>query len=392
MSIEMPAVQVAPATDRRGVQTLLPRVLFAVELDPEKKFGTLEEQIVFLSRQFQAAESLFLPLFICAPGPGKLDLLQQCGVEALCLDLRRFQGASLKVLLRLVKQHQIDVVHWNFTSPLRNSYLWWLTLLCPSVAHYFTDHSSRWLPLPDPPRGPKAALARLLLTRYRKVFCVSRFVQECLAGQGIWSNLLHLQHFVNTERFRPEGAMRTQLRTELGAADQFVVLLVGQLIKAKGAEVLLRALAQLPDHVVVWLIGEGEEKEALVQRTGALGLESRVRFLGLQRNVQPYMQAADCFVCPSLWAEAAGLVVLEAAACGLPVLASRIGGLPEYVEENQGGFLFEPGNHEELAALLGRLLGDAELCRRLGAQARQRALLHFSPAARLPEILDLYRR
>jgi glycosyltransferase involved in cell wall biosynthesis len=291
-----------------------------------------------------------------------------------------------------LKEHHIEVVHWNFTSPLGNSYLWWLTLLCPSVAHYFTDHNSRWLPLPAPPRGWKAALARRLLGRYRKVFCVSDFVRDCLEGQRVWSNLFHLRHFVNTDRFRPDAVTRARLREELGAAEQFVVLLVGQLIKAKGADVLLRALAPLPAHAVLWLIGEGEEKEALAQLVVELGLETRVRFLGLQQHVQPYLQAADCFVCPSRWAEAAGLVVLEAAACGLPVLASRIGGLPEYVEEGQGGFLFEPCNHAELAALLVRLIKDPELCRRTGEQARLRAWQRFSPEAGLPDILDLYRR
>jgi glycosyltransferase involved in cell wall biosynthesis len=370
----------------------LPRVLYAVALDPGNKIGSMEEQIVLLAQRFQAEESLFLPLFLCAPGPGKLDRFHERGVGAECLDLRRFRWSTLRRLLRLIKEHRVEVVHWNFTHPVRNSYLWWLTVLCPSVAHYFTDHSSRWFPLPAPPRGWKAALARLLLVRYRKVFCVSQFVQDCLEGQRVWSNLFLLRHFVNTDRFRPDASSRARLRVELGVADQFVVLMVGQLINAKGADVLLRALAALPAHAVLWLIGEGAEKETLAQLVAGLKLEARVRFLGLQQHVHPYLQAADCFVCPSRWAEAAGLVVLEAAACGLPVLASRIGGLPEYVEEGQGGFLFEPGNHEMLAALLGRLIGDPGLCRRMGEEARLRALHHFSPEVGLPDALDLYRR
>jgi glycosyltransferase involved in cell wall biosynthesis len=392
MSIQLPAVRATPVAGLSGVKTSLPRVLYAVALDPDKKFGSLEEQITFLARRFQAEESLFLPLFVCAPGPGKLDQFHERGVEAECLDLRRFHGASLPRLLRLLKEYRIEVVHWNFTSPLRNSYVWWLSLLRPRVAHYFTDHNSRWFPLPAPPRGVKAALARPLLARYRKVFCVSRFVQDCLEGQGIWSNLLHFRHFVNTDRFQPDASTRTRLRADLGAADRFVILMVGQLIKAKGADVLLRALAKLPARAVLWLIGEGEEQGALARLAAELGLEGRVRFLGLQRNVQPYMQAADCFVCPSLWAEAAGLVVLEAAASGLPVLASRIGGIPEYVEEDQGGLLFEPGNHGELSSLLLRLLEDPELCGRMGERGRLRAVQLFSPQAALPNVLDLYRR
>jgi glycosyltransferase involved in cell wall biosynthesis len=391
MAIQIPAVQVVPVAGRAGGSGLLPRVLYAVVLDPQKKFGSMEEQIVLLARRFRDEDSLLLPLFVAASGPGKLDRFHDCGIEAACLDLRRFRWSSLRQLLRLVKQHRIEVVHWNFTSPLHNSYFWCLTLLRPGITHYFTDHNSRWLPLPPPPGGMKAALARALLARYRKVFCVSRFVQSCLQGQRTWSNLLYVPHFVNTDRFQPDAATRARVRGELGAADQFVILMVGQLIKAKGAEVLLRALARLPAHAVFWLIGEGEEKESLARLVGELRLESRVRFLGLRPYVQAYMQAADCFVCPSLWAEAAGLVVLEASACGLPVLASRIGGLPEYVEQDASGFLFEPGNPGELAALLARLIEDPARCRRMGEQARARAVQCFSPEACLPEVLALYR-
>jgi glycosyltransferase involved in cell wall biosynthesis len=114
--------------------------------------------------------------------------------------------------------------------------------------------------------------------------------------------------------------------------------------------------------------------------------------LGLQVNVQPYLQAADVFVCPSLWAEAAGLVNLEAQACGLPVVASRIGGIPEYVVEGCTGLFFEPGDSETLAAHIRRLINEPELHRNMAAEARAWALEQFSPEVRLPELLDFYRK
>ena len=72
--------------------------------------------------------------------------------------------------------------------------------------------------------------------------------------------------------------------------------------------------------------------------------------------MEPLLQAADCAVCPSIWSEAAGLVNLEAQACGLPVIARRIGGIPELVEDGRTGFLFTPGDHRELAERLRRPL------------------------------------
>jgi hypothetical protein len=114
---------------------------------------------------------------------------------------------------------------------------------------------------------------------------------------------------------------------------KFVLLSVAHLIRAKGVDVALRALAELPPAVVLWVAGEGEEAGRLRELCRDLGVEGRVRFLGSQPHVEPYLQAAGCFVCPSLGAEAAGLVNLEAQACGLPVLASSVGGIPEYVAD-----------------------------------------------------------
>ena len=107
--------------------------------------------------------------------------------------------------------------------------------------------------------------------------------------------------------------------------------------------------------------------------------------------MEPFLQAADAFVCPSRWAEAAGLVNLEAQACGLPVLASRIGGIPEYVADGRTGVLFPPGDAEGLAAAVRRLLDHPHRFRDMGLAARESAVTRFSTAARLEEYLDLYR-
>ncbi len=129
---------------------------------------------------------------------------------------------------------------------------------------------------------------------------------------------------------------------------------------------------------------------ALQALAGELGVRNRVRFLGLQSRVEPFMQAADCFVCPSRWAEAAGLVNLEAQACGLPVVAVRIGGIPEYVAEGRTGLLFPPEDPVGLARSVRQLLDCPEECRAMGRRARESAVMHFSPTARLDDFLELY--
>jgi glycosyltransferase involved in cell wall biosynthesis len=385
---EAPAVSESPVATRGAA---LPRVLYAVALDPGKKFGSMEEQIVLLSERFRAEGGLFLPQFIADAGADVAQFRRR-GIDAGCLDLRRFRWRALLGLRRLVRERRIDVVHWNFTPPLTNRHVWGLSLLAPRVRHWFTDHNSRHFPLPTPPAGARKLFKRLLLKRYGRVLCVSGYVRDRLDEQGVWSNLACVTHFVNTERFRPDEDARRVVRASLNAEGRFVLLVVGQLIPEKGIDVAVRALAELPPHVVLWVVGEGPEDAVLRRLIAELDLGARVRMLGLQRHVQPYLQAADCFVCPSVWGEAAGLVNLEAQACGTPAIASRVGGIPEYVADGRTGLLFSPGDHRELAACVRRLVEDAELRDRFSRQARAFALEQFSPEARLPEWLDLYRR
>jgi glycosyltransferase involved in cell wall biosynthesis len=102
------------------------------------------------------------------------------------------------------------------------------------------------------------------------------------------------------------------------------------------------------------------------------------------------MQAADCLVCPSVWQEAAGLVILEALASGLPVLGSAIGGIPEYVEDGKNGFLFPAGDRAALVDRVRRLIGDPDMLGAMRTRARTMAVDRFSIDGRLSEVVDLY--
>src|SRR5437660_534105 len=133
------ALQSRPRADRAERTAPLPRVLYALALKPGHIFGSIEEQILTLAARFRDEGSLFLPLFLCEPEAGDLGFFRARGVEAECLSPDRLRWPALRRLLGLLREHRIDAIHWNFTSPLGNAYLWWLTLLRPSLRHYFTD-------------------------------------------------------------------------------------------------------------------------------------------------------------------------------------------------------------------------------------------------------------
>ncbi len=368
----------------------LGRVLYVIALDPSQKFGSLEEQIFVQACAFRDRKSIFLPLFVAQPDEGCRKQYHKEGLEVAFLDLERFRLSSLGLLRGLIRDHGIDVVHWNMLPPA-NAYFLALRCIGPPVRHFFTDHNSRG-PTPTPVPGLlQKWIKRPVLAGYSRVLGVSQFVVDSLREQSTWPSATKLIHFINTHRFKPDPAVRSEVRRRHGTGDEFILVLVAHLIGAKGVDVAIRAMQEVSKRVVLWVIGGGEEESNLKQLCDELGLGQRVRFLGLQRHVQQYLQAADCLVCPSLWAEAAGLVNLEAQATGLPVLASRIGGIPEYIADGETGWLFPPGDARKLAELIDRLAGDPELCRTLGRQARLRAEQAFSIEARLEEYLNLYR-
>jgi sugar transferase (PEP-CTERM/EpsH1 system associated) len=194
---------------------------------------------------------------------------------------------------------------------------------------------------------------------------------------------------VDTERFAPNSETRAAMRRELGLPEgSFVIGSVGRLVQIKDHQTLLKAAALLSANgidVRVLLVGSGPERERLQNQ--AIGpLESRLCFAGDSSRIPEMLNAMDVFVLPSL-GEGMSNTLLEAMACGLPVLATNVGGNPEIVENNVNGRLFTPGDADWLAAQLKCLARDPALIHQLGTAARNRAIESFS----LSRMLENYR-
>ena len=189
---------------------------------------------------------------------------------------------------------------------------------------------------------------------------------------------------------RLDAQAAADLRSALGLrAETLVLACLGQLHPVKGQDVLLRALTALPPHVILLLAGEGPERAALERQAAAAGLAGRVHFLGRVDPVAPVYRAADIVVQPSR-NEGFGLVLAEAGGFGLPVVASRVGGIPEVVVDGETGLLVPKEDPAALAAALGRLVADPGLRARLGQAARARCRALFDVRRMATGFTDLY--
>jgi len=200
----------------------------------------------------------------------------------------------------------------------------------------------------------------------------------------IWSS-------VDPARLVPR-APRDVLRAELQLRpDEFVVATAAQLVERKGLDVLLAALALLPPQrpVVALVAGDGPERARLDALARALPGPHRAVLLGHVANVADVVGAADAFALPSR-AEGLGVAALEAMALGLPVVATRVGGLEQAV--GACGLLVPPDDAAALAAAVASLARDAELAQRLGSAARARVAAHFLFDVQVARYALLYER
>jgi len=174
---------------------------------------------------------------------------------------------------------------------------------------------------------------------------------------------------------------RRTLRNKIGATGATTVLLtVGRLTLQKGHTVLLEAIAKLKiikPRPVFAFAGDGPLKEELKEKAQRLGIAQQVRFLGIRNDVNELLLASDIFVQPSLW-EGLSLALLEALLAGLPILATRVEGVIDVVENEYSALLVAPKNSAALAAAIQRLLGDNQLRKRLGRAGQKRALAYYS--------------
>ena len=155
---------------------------------------------------------------------------------------------------------------------------------------------------------------------------------------------------------------------------------VGRLIANKGPQYLIEAAPALLTtcpHAEIVIVGDGPMKPALEARAQTLGIQDKVTFLGARRDVADVLRGCDVFVRPSLM-EGMPLTVLEAMACGVPVIATPVGGTPEVVEHEYTGLLVPPTDVGELGIALIRLASSPELRQRLGEAGRRLVERDFS--------------
>jgi len=217
---------------------------------------------------------------------------------------------------------------------------------------------------------------------FKTIITISKGIREVLLEAGVPANrVICIPSAVDTERFRPVRVNRQGFLQEFGlTGDGPVLAMIAQLIPRKGHAVFFEALpAILAKHprTRVLIFGRGPLKDELTRAVQKQGLDKFVRFEGFRTDLEHVIPHVDMVVHPAFM-EGLGVSLLEAAACGVPIVACRAGGIPEIVRDKFNGFLVKPGDSKSLARHIIALLDEPDQLQLFSLTGRELVLEHFS--------------
>ncbi|BCA54459.1 putative Glycosyl transferase group 1 [Nitrospira sp. KM1] len=292
------------------------------------------------------------------------------GIRVMSLNgLGKYDPRVLWRLWAMIRQERPDLVQsFLFWANVSARVLCRLTRRQPVVSSYHDEIvSEHWL---------HRLVDRMTLAWSAKIVCCSHAVQRSVMSKigGRGGQFEVIPFGVEATQFLSKGEVS---RGELGVTNGAPVIgTVCRLVEPKkGLSILLRAVAALGHHPVahsfqVVLIGEGPAEEGLRSLSRQLNIASRVIFTGPRRDIPQLLPLLDIFVLPSLY-EGFGIALLEAMAAGRPVIATAVGGIPEFITNGKTGLLVEPGNVAMLADAIHSLLEDPERAARMACSGQR---------------------
>lgn len=223
------------------------------------------------------------------------------------------------------------------------------------------------------------------------VTAISHYLKQATAEIFDFDNIAVIPNFICATDYQRHPV--PQLREELAPNDEPLLVHVSNFRPVKRpvdcVEILARVLKRTRARLV--MVGDGSERSLAEHRARQLGISEHCSFVGKQPKIVDYLSASDVLLLPSEQ-ESFGLAALEAMACEVPVVASRVGGVPEVVTDDETGFLSEVGDVEKMGADAARLLLNEEMRREMGRRARESAISRYSTERIIPQYINFYER
>ena len=294
-------------------------------------------------------------------------------------------------IVEVTRQVGLDLIHVHYAIP-------------HTISAYLAKHMlDEQIPLVTTLHGTDITL----VGAYEEFYRLTRLalnVSDCLTSVSrslasdteqlfgpLSRNITVVPNFVDPEVYFPHKKADAE-RECFAPAGEKILAHISNFREVKHVPDVVRIFDQVQRKIPsrLLLVGDGPEMSKVEREVESRGLKTLVSFLGKQENVQEILQMTDVFLLPSAQ-ESFGLAALEAMACGVPVVASKVGGLPEVVKEGKTGFLLPQGDVEGMSAAVLRLLMDTKLYERMSFAASDLAYSEFPPERAAREYEEVYK-
>ena len=294
----------------------------------------------------------------------------------------------------IAKHEQLDLLHVHYAIPHATSALLAREILAQQGIHIpivTTLHGTDiTLVGRDPSFEPVVTYS---MNQSDGITAVSDYLRrETLSHFDIERDIAVIPNFIDTERFQRKNS--TILKQELCPNCEKVLVHVSNFRPVKNVSHVVKIfhlLKQRGHAIKLLLVGDGPDRVPAEHLARELGVYPEIRFMGKQEAVEEILSISDVFIMPS-GSETFGLAALEAMSCGVPVVASNIGGLPELVEEGKTGFLCPLGDLEAFADRIETIITDPALQREVGDASRKRAEIEFATERIIPIYESFYKK
>lgn len=349
----------------------------------EKTWGGAEEYTLSLAK---ALHQLKINTTLVANRDSVLfERASAVGLPAVSVPMRNEVdlGAVLSIV-KILKDKRINLIHMN---TMRDHALGTIAAKLAGIKKIVRTQHIHY------PENP-SIIAQFAYNASTSIICVSHSIKDNMQKHGVPLHKLAIAHSgIDVERFLPHLGDRT-LRRDLSIGDEELAIgVVGNFFKNKGHEFFIRAAALLVGSTKKFrfvLAGDGPERKNLESLASNLGLRDLVIFAEFRDDIPRLIAAMDIMVTPSVWEEPLGLVNLEIMLMGKPLVATKVGGIPEIVLDGETGILVPPKDPEGIAEAILRLTHDELLTRKLTAAGSERVKKHFSIEAMAQRILRIY--
>lgn len=347
--------------------------------------GGAEKQLLTLVRE-QVKSGLGVEVSYLKGAPELKNEFENCGAVVNQKLLNKTFIKQIIALRRQLNQNQTPIHAHLPKSELLAS------LSCSKGMFIFTRHNSEafW---PGAPKALSNMLSRFVAKRSASGVCISDAVKDYVNQRGELSKKYDLKTiyygFQKSEQLNTKALakIRDQLKVKPGVLR---VGVIGRLVKQKDYPTLLRAIKRVFDsgvEVELFIVGEGVEKDNLIELSLEIGINKRVHWLGRTPFVNEFLSQLDLFVLPSIY-EGFGLVLLEAMQANKPILAANNSSIPEVLGKDYAG-LFETSNAEKLSILIKKVLLEDSFAKQLVSNYVSR-LDNFKPKVMAEKILRVY--